>query len=65
MRPLVGGCMIIIFVGAMAATGWNSDHRARRVAEAVMAHRAKDEPGDAHMFLGADDEQRRSDRFGQ
>ena len=65
MRPVVGGCMIIIFIGAMAACGRNGDHRARRVAEAVMAHGAKHKPADAYMFLRADYEQRRSDRFGQ
>ena len=55
--------MIVIFIGAMVACGWNRDHRALCVAEAVVAHGTRDKPTDAHMFLGADNEQRRSDGF--
>ena len=47
--------MIMIFIDAMVEHRRNGDdRRALRVAEAVMAHRAKDQPADAHMFLRAD-----------
>jgi hypothetical protein len=62
----VGGCVIMILIGAIFAYGWHGDdRRARRMAEAVMAHRAIDKPADAHMFVRPDYEQRCSDRFGQ
>jgi hypothetical protein len=62
----VGGCVIMILLGAIFAYGWHGDdRRALRMAEAVMAHRAIDKPADAHMFVRPDYEQRCSDRFGQ
>jgi hypothetical protein len=38
----------------MVAHGWNRDHRAVRMAEAIVAYKAGDEPADAHMLLRAD-----------
>jgi hypothetical protein len=54
----------MIFLGAVVAYGWNRDHRAVRMAEAIVAYRARDEPADAHVLLRADYKQRGSDGFG-
>jgi hypothetical protein len=56
--------MIVILIGVMIAYGWNRDHRAPGMAEAVVAHRTVDKPADPHMLLRADDEQRRSGGLG-
>jgi hypothetical protein len=56
--------MIMIFFGAVVAFGWNRDHWALRVAQAVVAYRAGDEPADAHVLLRADYKQRGPDGFG-
>ena len=45
----------------LVGRGWNCDHRALRVAEAVVAHGTVDKPADADMLLRADHEQRRCD----
>ena len=55
---------MIVTCCALVARGWNCDHRALRVAEAVVAHGTVDKPADAHMLLRADHEQRRCDGFG-
>jgi hypothetical protein len=60
----ISGCLIMILIGAWVVFGWNCDHRARRVAQAVVAHRAKDKSTDADMLPSADNHQRCSDRFG-
>jgi hypothetical protein len=54
----------MIFFGAVVAYGWNRDHRAVRMAEAVVAYRAGDQPADAHVLLRADYKQCGSDGFG-
>jgi len=56
--------ILIILLGAAVTCGWNRDHRAPRVTQAVMAYRAGDEPADAHVLLCADYEQRGSNGFG-
>jgi len=48
--------VIVIFLCAMVAYGRNRDHRAPRVAEAVVTHRTRDKPADADMLLCSDDE---------
>src|SRR5512132_1277638 len=60
----VGCCMIMIGVRGMVGCGWNRDHRALGVAEAVVAHGTGDDPADADMLLCADDQECRSDGFG-
>jgi hypothetical protein len=58
--------MIMISFGAVVAYGWNRDHRAVPMAEAVvvMADRAGDQPADAHVLLRADYKQCGSGGFG-
>jgi hypothetical protein len=56
--------MIMIGVRGMVGCGWNRDHRALGVAEAVVAHGTRDDPADADMLLCADDQECRSDGFG-
>jgi hypothetical protein len=62
----VGGytIMSVMFIGVVIAYGWNRDHRAPRMAEAVVAHRTADKSADPNMLLRADDKQRRSGGFG-
>src|SRR5207344_2763462 len=60
----VGCCMIMIRVRGMVGCGWNRDHRALGVAEAVVAHGTGDDPADADMVLCADDQECRSAGFG-
>src|SRR4029453_1842218 len=55
---------MIISLGAAVTYGWNRDHRAVRVAEAIVADRAGDESANPHMLLRTDYKQRGSDGFG-
>ena len=56
--------IMMIFLGAAVTYSGNRHHRAVRMAQAVVAYRAGNEPADAHVLLRADYKQRGSDRFG-
>ena len=60
----VGCCMIMILIRGMVRCGWNRDHQALGVAEAVVAHGTGDKLTDADMILCADDQECRSAGFG-
>ena len=46
--------MIMFFFDVVVAYGWNRHHWTVRMAEAVVAYRAGDQPADAHVLLRAD-----------